>query len=37
MTVTTGGTVRKRADMPGTDSMPRQTCRASSAVLPWRE
>ena len=33
----TAGTVRSVARAPSTDSMPRQTCRASSAVAPWRE
>ena len=33
----TGATVRSRALAPGTISMPRHTCRASSAVAPWRE
>ena len=33
----TGGTVRRQALMPATDSTPRQAWRASSAVLPWRE
>jgi len=33
---TTGGTVRTRAAMPSTSATPRATCRASSAVAPWR-
>ena len=33
----TAGTVRSRAVAPGTDSTPRATCRASSAVAPFRE
>jgi len=33
----TVGTVRNRARIPGTDSIPRQIYRASAAVLPWRE
>ena len=36
-TLATAGTVRNRARAPVTDSTPRQTCRASSAVAPLRE
>jgi len=37
ITVVTAGTVRSVATTPGTLSTPRQTWRASSAVLPLRE
>lgn len=35
-TVDTGGTVRMRACMPGTLSMPAAIASASSRVAPWR-
>jgi hypothetical protein len=33
----TAGTVRNLARIPETLSTPREICRASAAVLPWRE